>query len=54
MIDENLHCPYCGGVLIWDSDSMSEEVGYAPENKIVSYYHCVKCGATAEFMEGGE
>lgn len=44
-------CAFCGSELIWDSDCDSEDCGYDIEGKIVSFYRCPLCGATAEFCE---
>ena len=46
-----VRCPFCGHVMCWMSDAMSEECGYSVEGKVVTSYTCTNCGSTGEFVE---
>ena len=48
-------CWYCGGQLCWDNDFNYEEVyGEGTGTGIVTYLHCLKCGATVEYVSKDE
>lgn len=56
-ISFNIHCPFCGSVMIWNSDYMTSEVGITDsgeEDRMVKLYSCSKCGCSGEFVENDE
>ena len=46
---DNYVCPICGKGMIWDSDSDSDECGYAVEGS-VTFCHCDRCNAQVEIF----
>ena len=54
MENEGLKCLFCGGDLIWDSDTDAQEryADYEEDDAaVVSYYPCSKCGRDYEIAE---
>ncbi len=43
-------CHFCGGPMVWDSDANYSEV-YEEAEGIVSFLHCMACGATATWAK---
>lgn len=52
-----IRCPFCGGIMIWNSDYMTSEAGITDDGKkdrMVKFYSCSKCGCSGEFVENDE
>lgn len=50
----DMNCYFCGGDLIWDSDSNANEIGTNYDDTdpaTVSFYTCSKCGRSYEIYE---
>ena len=45
----NIICPFCGHVMVWQSDFNYDEFYYTEGEGIVSVYSCGNCDCDAEF-----
>ena len=54
MEDGKPRCIFCGGELIWNSDTNLEEIcseAQEDDGGVVSFYTCSKCGRSYEICE---
>lgn len=56
MVDKSfeIHCPFCGLIMIWNSDYMTSEVGITDsgeKDRMVKLYSCSQCIRSGEFVE---